>query len=147
MAIKPKPDGYHTITPYLIVEGANQLLEFIENVFGGEATFKMQDDTGRLNHADVKIGDANLMLAETCEEWEPTRTMLYVYVENTDAIYQKALDAGAESVKEPKDQFYGDRSASVKDPFGNVWGIATHIEDVSEEEIQKRARAYQQAAG
>lgn len=146
MAVKQIPEGYHTITPYLIVEGADKLLEFIENTFDGKVTVNMQDDKGRISHAELKIGDSMLMLAEASEQWKATKTLLYLYVENTDATFQKALDGGATSVKAPKDEFYGDRSATVKDAFGNLWGIATHIEDVPEEEIQKRAQAYQQAA-
>lgn len=147
MAVKPIPDGYHTITPYLVVEEADKLIEFVEKVFGGEVTFKMQDEDGKIGHAEMQIGDSKLMLAEAGEEWNPTTSLLHLYVENVDETYQKALDAGADSVKEPKDQFYGDRSASVKDAFGNFWGIARHIEDVSEEEMVKRIQAQHQAAG
>ena len=146
MAI-PTREGYRTITPYLIVDGADKLLEFIENTFDCKVTGKMQDDKGRIAHAELKIGDSMLMLAEASEEWKATNTLLYLYVENTDATYQKALDAGAASVKEPQDQFYGDRSATVQDAFGNLWSIATHIEDVSDEEVRKRAEDYLQAAG
>ncbi len=138
MSVKPVPDGYHTITPYLIVETADRLIGFIKEVFNGQVLFKMQDEAGRINHAEMKIGDSILMLAEASEEWKPTKTLLHLYVEDIDATYQKALETGAVSVKEPKNEFYGDRIASVKDPFGNFWGIATHIEDVSEDEIKKR---------
>ncbi|MGI8641110.1 MAG: VOC family protein [Pyrinomonadaceae bacterium] len=141
MSVKPIPDGYTTITPYLIVEDANKTIEFIEKIFDGSLLFKMQDDAGKINHAEMKIGNAMLMLAEASEEWKPTRTMLYLYVADTDATYKKALETGATSVKEPKDQFYGDRSAGVEDSFGNFWGIATHIEDVSEEEMALRISA------
>lgn len=147
MAVKPIPEGYHTITPYLIVEGADKLIEFIEKVFGGKVTTKVQDDTGRINHAEMKVGDSMLMLAEAGAEWKPTKTMLHLYVEAADETYQKALDAGAEMVREPVDQFYGDRNATVKDAFGNIWGISTHIEDVSDEEIERRLEAFRQAAG
>ena len=147
MAVKQIPEGYHTVTPYLIVEGADKLIEFIENVFEGSVKFKMQGDDGRINHAEMKIGDSVLMLAEAGAEWKPTNTLLYLYVEDVDAIYHKALDAGAVSVKEPKDQFYGDRNATVKDVFGNFWGVATHVEEVPEEEFLKREeQARQQAA-
>jgi PhnB protein len=141
MAVKPIPEGYHTITPYLIVEDADKLVEFIEQVFDGKLFFKMQNDSGRISHGEMKIGDSMLMLAEASEEWKATRTMLHLYVEDADAVYQKALKTGANSIKEPQDQFYGDRNASVQDSFGNIWGIATHIEDVSEEEIAKRISA------
>jgi PhnB protein len=138
MAVKPIPEGYHTITPYLVVEDAAKLVEFIENVFDGRLLFKLETDDGKISHGEFKIGDSILMFAEASEEWKPTRTLLHLYVEDADAVYQKALDAGANSVREPQDQFYGDRSATVQDSFGNFWGIATHIEDVSEEEMAKR---------
>ena len=147
MAVKPIPDGYHSITPCLIVEGADKLLEFIENVFGGEIMLKMQSDEGKISHAEIKIGNSVVMVADAGEEWEAIRSWLYVYVEDTDAVYQKAVQAGAASVKEPEDQFYGDRSGGVRDVFGNYWGIATHIEDVSDAEIQKRIQAMHQTAG
>lgn len=147
MTVKHTPEGYHTITPYLIVEGADKLIAFIENVFGGTVVMKMEADGGRIGHAEMKIGDSMLMLADASEEWKPTQAMLHLYVEDTDGVYQKALDAGAISVKEPADQFYGDRNSAVKDAFGNFWGIATHIEDVSEEEMEKRMNASSQTAG
>jgi PhnB protein len=147
MAVKKIPEGFHTVNPYLIVEGADKLLDFLERVFGGKITLKMANDEGKINHAEIRIGDSVLMLSEACGEWKPTSTLLYMYVEDTDATYQKALEAGAKSVKEPQDQFYGDRSAAVEDAFGNFWAIATHIEEVSEEELQRRlgAAAHQTA--
>lgn len=141
MAVKPIPEGYHTITPYLIVENADKIVEFIEQVFDGKLLFKMETADGKISHGEFKIGDSMLMFAEASDEWKATRTMLHLYVEDTDAVYQKALDAGAVSIKEPQDQFYGDRNSSVQDSFGNIWGIATHIEDVSEEEMAKRISA------
>ncbi len=141
MSVNFKPDGYHTVTPYLIVEDADKLVEFLEKTFDGKLLIKMTTDAGRISHGEMKIGDSILMLAEATGEWKPTRTLLYFYVEDVDAVYQKALDAGATPVKELQDQFYGDRSATVEDSFGNHWGIATHIEDVSEAEIEKRIAA------
>lgn len=141
MSVKPIPDGYHSITPYLIVQEADKLLEFIEKVFGGQLLHKMQTDEGKIGHAEVKIGDSILMLSEACEEWKPTQTWLYLYVEDIDAIYQKAIEAGAISIKEPENQFYGDRRATIKDISGSFWGIATHVEDVSEEEMNRRMSA------
>ncbi len=141
MSVKPIPEGFYTITPYLIVEDADKLVEFVEKIFDGELTFKMCNEAGRISHGEMKIGNSMLMLAEASGEWKPTQTMLHLYVADIDATYQKALSAGAVSVKEPQDQFYGDRSSCVQDSFGNFWGIATHIEDVSEEEIQKRMSA------
>ena len=141
MSVKSIPDGYHTITPYLIVEDADKLVEFVEKIFDGELLFKMQNDKGRITHAEMKIGDSMMMLAEASEEWKPLQTMLHLYVENIDATYQKALESGAITVKEPKDEFYGDRAGCVQDSFGNFWAIATHIEDVSEAEMAERANA------
>ena len=141
MSVKSIPDGYHTITPYLIVEDADKLVEFVENIFDGELLFKMQNDKGKIRHAEMKIGDSMMMLAEASEEWKPSQTMLHLYVEDIDATYQKALEAGAIAVKEPKNEFYGDRAGCVQDSFGNFWGIATHIEDVSEAEMAERANA------
>lgn len=141
MSVNYVPEGYHTITPYLVVEGAEKLIEFVETVFDGKLVFKMDGEDGKIGHAEMKIGDSFLMIADASDEWKATRTLLHLYLENTDEIYQKALDAGAVSIKEPADQPYGDRNASVQDSFGNIWGIATHIEDVSEEEMIRRMSA------
>jgi PhnB protein len=141
MSVKPIPEGYTTITPYLIVEDADKLVEFVETIFGGQLVFKMKTDAGRISHGEMKVGNAMFMLSEASGEWKPTQTMLHLYVDDVDGTYKKAIAAGAVSVKEPQDQFYGDRSSCVQDSFGNFWGIATHIEDVSEEEINKRLSA------
>lgn len=138
MPVKHIPEGYHAITPYLVVENADRLIEFVQKVFDAQLVFKMENNEGKIGHAEVEIGDSHLMLAEASDEWKAMQTMLHLYVEDTDAIYKKALEAGAISLKEPLDQPYGDRNASVKDPFGNIWGIATRIEDVSEEETIRR---------
>lgn len=143
MAAKPIPDGYHTITPYLIVEDADKLVEFIEQVFDGKLIFKMETDKGRISHGEMKIGDSMLMLSEASGDWKSTRTMLYLYVNDVDTVHQKALATGASQIKEPENQFYGDRSSMVQDSFGNFWGIATHIEDVSEAEMEQRMSAGQ----
>lgn len=141
MSVTYKPEGYHTITPYIIVENADELVEFIEKIFDGQLLFKMQNQDGRISHGEMTIGDSKLMLAEATEEWEPTQTMLHFYVEDIDTVYQKALDFGVVTVKEPKNEFYGDRIATVQDSFGNFWSIATHIEDVSNEEMERRMSA------
>ena len=138
MPVNYVPEGYHTITPYLVVDGAEKLIEFVETVFGGKLVFKMNSEEGRIGHAEMKIGDSFLMLADASDEWKATRTLLHLYFENSDEIYQKALAAGAISIKEPADQPYGDRSSAIQDSFGNIWGIATHFEDVSEEEMIRR---------
>ena len=138
MAVKPIPDGYRSITPYLIVEGAGRLLEFVTKVFDAEVRFRMDNPDGTVGHAEFTIGDSVVMAADP--PGEPMPGTLNLYVEDCDAVYQRALEAGATSVRELETQFYGDRSGGVKDPTGNVWWISTHVEDVSPEEMEKRAK-------
>ena len=142
MAVKPIPEGYHTVTPYLVVRGADKTIEFLRKAFGAEMAFKpLKRPDGGILHAEVKIGDARVMLSDANEQHAAKTAMLYVYVPNVDAVYQRALAAGGKSKMEPKDQFYGDRTGSVTDPAGNHWEIATHKEDVSHAEIKQRAAA------
>ena len=151
MSVKPIPDGYHNVTPYLVVNGVAKLIEFLKQVFDAKEIEHMQGPDGRIQHAEVRIGDSIIMFGEPLPtgEWKPMPSMLYVYVLDTDATYKRALQAGATSVMEPADQFYGDRNAGVKDASGNTWWIATHIEDVSRDEMMRRAevREKQQAKG
>jgi uncharacterized glyoxalase superfamily protein PhnB len=150
MAVKPIPDGYHTVTPYLIVEGAQKLIDFLKQGFGAKVTFSMPGPDGKIGHAEVKIGNSMIMLADANPRWKATKTMLYPYVEDVDAVYKQAVAAGGKSVMEPTNQFYGDRSAGVEDAFGNHWGIGTHVEDVPMDELERRAQTsqkQQQAAG
>ena len=140
MAVKPIPDGYHTITPYLIVANVEGLIEFVEEAFdgslrGGEAA---RDSSGRIMHAEMQIGDSVVMMSEATDDSTPMTAMLHLYVEDVDAVYQRALAAGGTSLREPTDEFYGDRSAGVADDFGNQWWIATLVEDVPPEEMQRR---------
>ncbi len=144
MPVQPIPEGCHSITPYLIVRGADQLLEFLKQAFGAEERERFRRPDGTIMHAEVKIGDSLVMLAEANEQWPARPAALYLYVPDTDATYGRALDSGAASVMEPADQFYGDRNAGVTDPSGNIWWIGTHVEDVSREEIERRYK--QQAA-
>jgi PhnB protein len=139
MTVKPIPDGYHSVTPYLIVQGADKLLDFLTRAFGAEETVRMPRPDGSIAHAEVRIGDSVVMLADAGEQWSPMPAGIHLYLEDCDATYLRALEAGATSVQEPADQFYGDRSAGVRDSLGNHWWIATHVEDLSEEEIAKRA--------
>jgi uncharacterized glyoxalase superfamily protein PhnB len=139
--VKPVPAGYHTVTPYLIVEGAPKLIDFLKRTFNAEETVRMNRPDGQVSHAEVKIGDSIVMLADQTPEFKAFQSQLYVYVNNVDETYKHALQAGGKSVQEPKDQFYGDRNASVKDPMGNTWGIATHVEDISPDEMKKRMQA------
>ena len=139
MPVKPIPDGYHSVTPYLIAQGADKLLDFLKRAFAAEETVRMPKPDGSIAHAEVRIGDSVVMLADAGEQWSPMPAGIHLYVEDCDATYLRALEAGATSVQEPADQFYGDRSGGVRDPVGNHWWISTHVEDVSEEEIAKRA--------
>lgn len=136
------PDTYGSVTPYLVVEGAEELMKFLQDTFG--ATVRggdvMRGPDGRIGHAEVEIGNSIVMLADVPPDGEAMRSMLNVYVEDCDATYQKALAAGAESVREPEDQFYGDRSGGVRDKWGNQYYISTHIEDVSPEEMERRIK-------
>ena len=145
MGVEPIPAGYHSVTPYLIVHGADRLLDFLKDAFAAEERFRMTAPDGSIRHAEARIGDSVVMLAEASAQWPAMPASLHLYVENCDAVYRRALDAGATSVQEPADQFYGDRSGGVRDSVGNVWWIATHAEDVPEDEIARRAE--ERAAG
>jgi len=138
--VKPIPDGFHTITPYLIVDGAEKIIEFMHKAFGAKHDHEpTKRPDGSIMHATLKIGDSMLMISDASEHAKATQVMLYLYVPDVDAAYQKALEAGATSLMEPADQFYGDRSGGVKDPAGNRWFLGTHIEDVAPAELKKRA--------
>jgi uncharacterized glyoxalase superfamily protein PhnB len=141
MAVKPIPEGYHTVTPYLIVKGVPTLIDFLKQAFDAKEIERHSQPDGSVMHAEVKIGDSILMMGEAAGKWNPMPAGFYLYVTDTDAVYKRALQSGATSVMEPADQFYGDRNAGVKDPSGNQWWIATHKEDVSREELAKRAEA------
>ncbi len=136
------PAGHHTVTPYLIVAAATALLSFLERAFGAEIMGSHTDPAGRVIHAEVRIGDSRVMLGESTGEWPATRAMLHLYVDDADAWFRRAVDAGARALREPRDEPYGDRSGGVEDAEGNQWWIATHVEDVSAEELERRyARA------
>jgi PhnB protein len=139
--VMPIPDGYHTVTPILVVDGAAKLIDFLKRAFGAEEKERFTDPNGKIAHAEVTIGDSIVQLSDSGGEWRPIQVPLLLYVIDTDTAYQRALKAGATSVREPADQFYGDRTGGVKDAFGNTWWIATHMEDVSREELQKRVEA------
>ena len=142
MTVKPIPDGFHAVTPYLLVKNVADQLEFLTKAFGAEVIERMDSPHG-IMHAEVKIRDSIIMMGQAGGEREPMPAMLYLYVEDADSAYKKAIEAGGESVLEPTDQFYGDRSGAVKDSQGNEWWIATHKEDLSSEEIARRARERQ----
>jgi uncharacterized glyoxalase superfamily protein PhnB len=142
MTTKPIPDGYHAVTPVLTVQGAAKLIEFLEQAFDAKETYRLEGPNGGVMHAQIKIGDSMVMLGEASEQCKPMPATMALYVEDTDAWYRRALKAGATSVREPANQFYGDRSAGVKDFAGNQWWIQTHIEDVPPAEIKKRAEVW-----
>lgn len=141
MAVKPIPEGYHTITPYLTVQGADELIDFMKQVFAATEIERMANPDGTVKHAEVRIGDSVVMISESRGEWKPMPAALYLYISDVDAVYRRALAAGATSLMEPTNTFYGNRESGVKDQFGNYWWIATHIEEVSPEEMAKRAEA------
>ena len=139
MTVKPIPEGYHTVTPYLVVQGVAQLIDFLKQAFEAEEIQRMTRPDGTISHAEVRIGDSVVMMGKASGDFKHMPAMLHLYVEDTDAVYRRALQAGATSLREPEDQFYGDRTGGVQDSFGNQWWIATHIEDVSADEMAKRA--------
>ena len=146
MKVKPIPDGYHSVTPYLVAGNVARLIDFMKQAFGAEEVHpRMTRPDGAVMHAEVKVGDSVFMMGEPIGMLGPMPACFYLYVEDTDAVYRKALAAEATSVMEPANQFYGDRNAGVKDFCGNVWWIATHVEDVSPEELERRAAARAQA--
>lgn len=142
MAVKMIPDGYHAVTPYLVVEGAGGLIEFLKSVFGATVVERMERPDGSIQHAEVDFNGSRVMMGEPQQGNSPTMTaMLYVYVADCDSHYAKALTAGGKSLMAPADQFYGDRNAGVEDRWGNRWWIAEHKEDVSPEELRRRVQA------
>lgn len=148
MPVRPIPEGYHTATPYLIIGGAAEAIEFYQGVFGAAELFRMPGPDGRIAHAEIKIGDSVIMLADEVLDmgYRSPRSLggssvsLLLYVEDVDTVFRHALRAGALALRPVTNQFYGDRSGTLEDPFGHVWTIATHVEDVSPEEIHRRAQ-------
>ena len=144
--VKPIPDGYHSVQPYLIIKNAAAAIDFYKRAFGAKERLRMEKD-GRVGHAEIEIGDSCVMLADehpeigahSPEHYGGSPVSLMVYVTDCDAVYKQALAAGAKSDREPADQFYGDRMAGVLDPFGYKWYLGTHIKDVSPEEMEQHA--------
>jgi PhnB protein len=149
MSVKPVPDGYHTVTPYLIVKGAARALDFYKQAFGATELMRMASPDGRVGHAEIRIGDSPIMLADEHPEMGyrgpealgGTPVSIALYVEDVDALFRQAIAAGGKELRPVKDQFYGDRSGTLVDPFGHVWTIATHKLDLSPEELHRRAEA------
>jgi PhnB protein len=141
MAVNPIPEGYHTLTPFLVAEGAAELLDFLVQGLGGELKFRMDGPDGTVAHAEVQVGDSMIMVSSGGGEYPPTQAGYHLYVPDADAWFKRAVDAGAAVVHEPKNEFYGDRTGQVRDRWGNWWSFATHVEDVSEEEMERRMTA------
>lgn len=149
MTVKPIPDGYHSVTPYLMIKGASEAIEFYKRAFGATELFRLAAPGGQIGHAEIKIGDSLIMLADPCEEGAfrnpqslgGSSVGLHVYVADVDAQFAQAIKAGAKAVKPVQDQFYGDRSGTLEDPFGHIWFLATHKEDIAPDEINRRAEA------
>jgi len=141
----PIPPGYTTVTPYLCVTDPAKLIDFLTQAFDAKLIFKMDGPGGRIMHAEMTIGDSRIMLGQP-EPGKETNAMIHLYLPDADGFYARAIAAGATSVREPADQFYGDRSAGVRDQFGNQWFIATHVEDVSQEEMERRMAAMKATA-
>lgn len=152
--VKPIPDNYHRVTPYLIVNGAADAIDFYKKIYGATEIMRMPGPDGKIGHAELKIGDSVIMLADENLEMghKGPRTFggspvsLLLYVENVDRVVKNAVEAGSKLVRPVADQFYGDRTGGLVDPFGHEWYLATHIEDVSPDEMKKRADAMVAAA-
>jgi len=146
--VRPIPEGYETPTPYLIVDGAAAAIDFYERAFGAKETTRMELPNGKIGHADVQIGGGHVMLADSTPEhggpeaFGGSPITLCVYVEEVDKVVERAVAAGAKLTRPVADQFYGDRTGGVTDPFGHVWYFMTHVEDVSDEEMKKRMAAH-----
>ena len=141
MAVKPIPEGYHTFTPYYVVEGASDFIEFLKKAFAAEEMYRFTAPGGKLGHAEMRVGDSVLMLADSTPEYPPSRMNSYLYVPDVDATFRKAVAAGGQAKREPANQFYGDRVAAVTDRWGNTWSIGTHVEDVPPDEMERRMKA------
>ncbi len=149
MAVKPIPEGYHSVTPYLIIEGAGEAIEFYKQAFGATELFRFAAPDGKIGHAEIKIGDSQIMLADAFPDmgYHGPKSLggspvsLMIYVEDVDTVFNQAVRAGATVKEAVSDKFYGDRIGTLTDPFGHVWHVSTHKEDVSLEEMEKRAKA------
>jgi len=155
MAVKPIPDGYYTVTPYLIIKDAARAIEFYMQAFGATELMRFADPSGKVGHAEIKIGNSPIMLADEHPEMGyrgpeslgGTPVSILLYVADVDAMFKRAIAAGAKELRPLKDQFYGDRSGTLVDPFGHVWTVATHKEDITLEEMNKRAAAAMKQQG
>jgi|SoiMethySBSTD1v2_1073268.scaffolds.fasta_scaffold980859_2 uncharacterized glyoxalase superfamily protein PhnB len=139
MPVKPIPDGYPAVIPYLMVRDAARFIEFLSTVFAARVTEQLKRPDGKIGHTEVRVGDSMIMLSEEADGHPATPVMLHFYVEDVDAVFDRAVRAGGTVVAKPEKQFYGDRSGGVKEPCGNTIWIATHVEDVAPDELKRRA--------
>lgn len=152
---KPIPEGYHSVTPYLIIDGAADAIAYYRKAFGATELFRMPAPGGKIGHAEIKIGDSPIMLADEAPEmgFKGPKTIggspisIMIYVDDVDTVFNQAIAAGGTEQRPVKDQFYGDRSGTLEDPFGHVWHVATHKEDVSPEEMEERMKSHTAASG
>ena len=147
--VNPIPEGYHSVTPYLSIKGAAAAIDYYKKVFGATELFRMPGPDGKIGHAEIKIGNSPIMLADEYPEMEfvSPQTLggspvgLMIYVDDVDTMFKNAISGGGKEIKPLQDQFYGDRSGTLRDPFGHVWTVATHVEDIAPEEMERRAKA------
>jgi len=146
--VEPVPEGYHTLTPYLTIRNAAAALDFYKRAFGAEETFRVASPDGKIGHAEIRIGDSAIMLSDEFPEMGAqgpetiggSPVMLHLYVENVDALVERAVQAGGKLERPVANQFYGDRGGMITDPFGHKWWIATHVEDVPPDELERRSK-------
>jgi len=141
-SVKPIPEGYHTLTPFIIADRAKSVIEFLKKAFDAKDHGIHEQPDGKVMHAALQIGDSMIMMSDASERFPAYKITINMYVEDVDAVYKKAMAAGGTSLREPINEFYGDRSSGVMDPAGNQWWIATHVEDVSPEEMEKRMQEF-----
>lgn len=154
MAVKPIPEGYHSVTPYLIVRGGAAAIEYYNQAFGAVELFRFGAPDGKVGHAEIKIGDSIIMLADEFPQMGyngpqsigGSPVSLMIYVEDVDAVFERAVTSGGKVKEQLQDKFYGDRTGTLVDPFGHIWHIATHKEDLSMEEMERRAKEHKAAA-
>ncbi|MFC4307881.1 VOC family protein [Steroidobacter flavus] len=154
MMVNPIPQGHHSITPYLIIKGASKAIDFYKKAFGATEDMRMASPDGRVGHAEISVGDSKIMLADEMPEMghrSPqsiggTGVSMMLYLDKVDDVFKRAIAAGAKELQPVKDQFYGDRSGTLQDPFGHVWTVATHVEDVPPDEMRRRAEEFMKKA-
>ncbi|WP_129648950.1 VOC family protein [Peristeroidobacter agariperforans] len=155
MMVKAIPEGYHSITPYLIIKGASDAIEFYKRAFGATEVMRMPKPDGTIGHAELAIGDSRIMLADEYPEMGYRSPLsiggagisIMLYIEKVDEVFKRAIAAGAQELQAVKDQFYGDRSGTLQDPFGHIWTVSTHVEDLTPEEMGRRSEEFVKQSG